>query len=109
MTFRDVMQFRSIHTPVISSHGHVVAYEVRPDRGDGEVLVHDLRGDKKIKIARGRAPVISTTKESSGIPALFQRTPIPSSTSFNRSSRSEKSSSTLLSQIARIWKKTSSG
>jgi dipeptidyl aminopeptidase/acylaminoacyl peptidase len=60
MTLRDVMQFKSIRTPAISDDGRIVAFEVRPDRGDGEVWVRVVATGKTVKVPRGTAPKITT-------------------------------------------------
>jgi hypothetical protein len=56
MTLRDVMQFKSIRTPAIFDDGRIVAFEVRPDRGDGEVWVRVVATGKTVKVPRGTAP-----------------------------------------------------
>ncbi|MGD2113924.1 MAG: prolyl oligopeptidase family serine peptidase [Acidobacteriota bacterium] len=56
----DLMRFRTLHDPVISDDGSWVAYESRPDRGDGEVLVRSTDGEAVYRIERGSAPRISS-------------------------------------------------
>ena len=59
LTFIDIMKFKSIRSTVISEDGKIVAYSAVPDRGDGEVCVHLLKGKRVYKIERGTGPVIS--------------------------------------------------
>jgi hypothetical protein len=51
----DVMKLRSIESPVLSDDGAWVAYELRPDRGDGVVEVVSADGaTREDKIIRER-------------------------------------------------------
>jgi dipeptidyl aminopeptidase/acylaminoacyl peptidase len=59
LTFEDVMKFKEIHDPVISEDGMWIAYNARPDRGDGEVVVHGLQNGARFVIERGSRPQIS--------------------------------------------------
>ncbi len=59
MTLKDVMQFRYLQSQVISASGHAVAYEARPDRGDGEAVVHMLETGEVWRVPRGTKPVIA--------------------------------------------------
>ena len=59
LTFEDLMKFNAIRTPVVSEDGNVIAYGAQPDRGDGEGVVHELRGGRLFKVPRGSAPAIS--------------------------------------------------
>ncbi|MHC5065245.1 MAG: TolB-like translocation protein, partial [Planctomycetota bacterium] len=60
MTFDDVMRFRAIRSPSISEDGQVIVYQTHPDRGDDEVLVHDLGRNREHRIALGTSPEISS-------------------------------------------------
>ncbi len=60
MTLQDVMKFRQLRSPVISSTGDVVAFAVRPDRGDSEVHVHDLRSETTHRVPEATSPRIAT-------------------------------------------------
>lgn len=59
LTFQDIMKFKAIQDPRISEDGKWVIYSTRPDRGDGEVMVHSTAGEKVFTIERGSAPVLS--------------------------------------------------
>jgi len=59
LTFQDVMRFKEIHSPVISEDGLWAGYSAQPDRGDGEVKIHGLKGGKAFTVERGDRPVIS--------------------------------------------------
>lgn len=59
LTFQDIMKFKQIQNPVISEDGNVVAYGTLPDRGDGEVFIHNLKSGKKVTVERGSRPIIS--------------------------------------------------
>jgi dipeptidyl aminopeptidase/acylaminoacyl peptidase len=59
ITFQDLMKFRAIQAPVLSEDATVAAYGLRPDRGDGEGVVHALRTGKIVRVPRGAQPVIS--------------------------------------------------
>lgn len=59
LTLQDMMKFRQIHGSVISDNGRWVAYEAKPDRGDGEVLLHSAKGKTVNSIERGSKPVFS--------------------------------------------------
>ncbi len=63
LTFQDVMKFKEIHDPVISEDGSWLAYNAQPDRGDGEVLVHELKSGQKIVVERGFRPQISSDSQ----------------------------------------------
>ncbi len=59
LTFQDIMRFKEIHSPVISEDGLWMAYNAQPDRGDGEVKIHDLKGGKVFTVERGDRPIIA--------------------------------------------------
>ena len=59
LTFQDLMKFRKIERAVIARDGGWVAYTLRPDRGDGEVVVRALEGETVYRIERGSTPAIS--------------------------------------------------
>ena len=70
LTFKDIMQFRQINNPVISEDGRFIAYGTQPDRGDGDAVVHDSKGGKKIRVDRGSRPVISGNSLWAGLTVL---------------------------------------
>ncbi len=59
LTYQDIMRFRQIQTPVISQDGLWVAYALRPDRGDGEVIVRHVKDGTQYSIARGSRPTFA--------------------------------------------------
>jgi len=59
LTYQDIMRFREIRTPAISQDGLWVAFGLQSGRGDGEVIVRNVRGDKRYTIARGSRPAFS--------------------------------------------------
>lgn len=59
MTLTDVMQFKSLSSQQISSDGNWVAASAWPERGDGYVIVKEVRGRKSYTIELGKDPVIS--------------------------------------------------
>lgn len=59
MTVHDMMAFRQIQGATIDPHGQWVAYEARPDRGDGSGWVVSTDGETRREVARGRKPVFS--------------------------------------------------
>jgi len=59
LTFLDVMKFRAIQEPAVSENGEWIAFTAQPDRGDGEVQVKAVKGDKAYAIERGGRPVFS--------------------------------------------------
>lgn len=59
LTFQDIMKFKEIKSPVISEDGLWVAYCAQPDRGDGEVKVHNIKNGTVFTVERGEKPVIS--------------------------------------------------
>jgi len=63
LTFQELMKFRQIRKPVISRQGDWIAYQLEPDRGDGEVLVRAVDGSAVFRIERGAAPILSADSE----------------------------------------------
>jgi len=55
----DLMKLKTLHGEVISDDGGWIAYEARPDRGDGAVLVRSADGGASFTIERGANPEIS--------------------------------------------------
>jgi hypothetical protein len=58
-TFEDVMKFEELRQPVVSANGTWIAYGVWPERGDGEVRVQQVSGNRIHTIARGERPQLS--------------------------------------------------
>ncbi len=59
LTWVDLMQFRQIEGAVLSKQGTWVAYSLKPDRGDGEVVVRSTVGEAVYHIELGSDPAIS--------------------------------------------------
>lgn len=59
MTFKDIMQFNHIDSPVISYEGDLVVFALSKDRGDGEVRVNDTGGTTLHTIERGSSPSVT--------------------------------------------------
>ncbi len=55
----DLYRMRTIHDPVISRGGRWVAAELRPGRGDGEVVLRAVDGSAEHRVERGARPVFS--------------------------------------------------
>ena len=55
-TFKDVLQFEDIKSPVLSANGEWVAYGVWPEIGDGEVIIKSVNGSSEYVIERGKNP-----------------------------------------------------
>ena len=58
-TFKDVLQFEDIKSPVLSANGEWVTYGVWPEMGDGEVRIKSVKGSREYVIERGQNPQIS--------------------------------------------------
>ena len=56
LTYQDIMRFREIRSPVISQDGLWVAYALEPGRGDGEVIVRNVKDGTSHALARGSRP-----------------------------------------------------
>jgi dipeptidyl aminopeptidase/acylaminoacyl peptidase len=63
LTYKDMMQFKHIHNPVIAEDGVFLAYSLQPDRGDGEVRVHNTTENKVFSVERGSSPQISKNSQ----------------------------------------------
>ena len=70
LTFRDIMKFKEIHNPAISDDGNWVVYNAQPDRGNGQVLVHNVITGKSVVIERGIKPLI--TKDGKWVAAFVK-------------------------------------
>lgn len=55
----DMMKFRQISSQLISDNGEWVAYTVKPDRGDPEVVLRSTAGTTEFILKLGEKPVIS--------------------------------------------------
>ncbi|HKK70829.1 MAG TPA: prolyl oligopeptidase family serine peptidase [Candidatus Krumholzibacteria bacterium] len=60
MTWTDLMKMRKVHGTTMAENGSWLAFEARPGRGDGEVVVRATRGGDEYRIERGSAPRLST-------------------------------------------------
>ncbi|MCP4728330.1 MAG: prolyl oligopeptidase family serine peptidase [bacterium] len=59
LELQDFFQWKSINERVISDDGRWIAYYVKPQRGDGELVVINLNTDREYKIPRGNKAVFS--------------------------------------------------
>ena len=60
LTYEDLMKFRTIHGASISDDGSWIAYELRPDRGDGQVVARSTDGLTEVRVERGTSPALTT-------------------------------------------------
>jgi dipeptidyl aminopeptidase/acylaminoacyl peptidase len=56
LTLRDIMTFKSLRDAFISKNGQWVVYHIKPDRGDGEVIVYNIAARKTTIIRPGKNP-----------------------------------------------------
>ena len=59
LTFQELMKFRQIEDAVISKDGSWIAYELQPDRGEGEAVARSVEGDAEYRVERGGKPALS--------------------------------------------------
>lgn len=59
----DIMEFNQIVDPQLSRLGNLVAYERRPDRGDGAVVVINDQGREQLAIPGGTGARISSDEQ----------------------------------------------
>lgn len=59
LTVQDIMKFREIHDVRISEDGRWLAYEARPDRGDGQGVLKAVDGGQSWTVERGSHPIFS--------------------------------------------------
>ncbi len=62
LSLTDVMKFRQIEKPVISSDGEYIGFLSKPDRGNAEAVIINSKGDEILRVERGGD--ISFTKNS---------------------------------------------
>jgi dipeptidyl aminopeptidase/acylaminoacyl peptidase len=60
MSWTDLMKMRKVHGETLAENGSWLAFEARPGRGDGEVIVRATRGGDEHRIERGTAPRLSS-------------------------------------------------
>ena len=63
LTFEDLMKFKTIHDAAISEDGVWVVYQLKPDRGDSEVVVRSTMGETEYRVERGKKPVITSDSQ----------------------------------------------
>jgi dipeptidyl aminopeptidase/acylaminoacyl peptidase len=56
LTFADLMRFRTLHHPSIARDGSWIAYDLQPDRGDGEAVARSTSLPVEHRIERGADP-----------------------------------------------------
>jgi len=59
LTFADLMRFKTLHHPSISRDGGWIAYDLVPDRGDGEAVARSTVDLLEHRVERGADPRIS--------------------------------------------------
>jgi len=52
----DILAWKSIRTAVLSNDGQWFAYRLAPNKGDSEVIVREIRGEKEFRFLGGEAP-----------------------------------------------------
>src|ERR1051326_4286679 len=52
----DVIAWKTLASPVVSSDGHWFGYRLSPQEGDGEVVIKDARSGKETRFAAGEQP-----------------------------------------------------
>ncbi len=62
-----MMRFRDIHDPVVSADGAWIAYQVSPDRGDGEVRIQSTADARILRVERGSHPEFSDDSRWVGV------------------------------------------
>ncbi|MBN1302166.1 MAG: S9 family peptidase [Melioribacteraceae bacterium] len=63
LDFKDIMKFRHIKKSIISEYGNWVAYSVKPDRGNGSVIVQSTRDSTLYSFNRGNDPEFTENEE----------------------------------------------
>jgi dienelactone hydrolase len=53
---QDILAWKSIRTAVLSNDGQWFAYRLSPNKGDSEVIIKKIKGDKEYKFPAGEAP-----------------------------------------------------
>lgn len=59
MTLDDLMSMRTLRNAAISNNGAWTAYDIWPDRGNGDVIVKEISGLKQYTIPNGQQPRFS--------------------------------------------------
>ncbi len=59
LELQDFFQWKSIDERVISDDGRWIAYYVKPQRGDGELVIKNLNTDREFRIQRGTKAAFS--------------------------------------------------
>ena len=60
MTFTDMMKFNAIKDVQLSENGEVLAYTLKPDRGNPHVVVRRLKEKKDLEIIGAEKPIATT-------------------------------------------------
>ena len=59
ITLQDIMKFKAIENTLISEDGNWVVYQIKPDRGNGQVIVYNTVSRTNATIERAEKPIIS--------------------------------------------------
>jgi dipeptidyl aminopeptidase/acylaminoacyl peptidase len=73
LTFTDMMKFKAIRGVQLSDNGEVLAYTLKPDRGNPRVLVRQLKEKKDLEIDGGEKPIVTANGKfvAASLPADF--------------------------------------
>lgn len=63
LTIKDIMKFENIFDKEISNEGNFAAYSVKPDRGNGYLVIKNIIKDTQHKIEKAEKPVFSTDEK----------------------------------------------
>jgi len=63
LTLEDVMKFKQIRETVISDNGSWLAYSIKLDRGNGELIIQSSSSERKYSVERGIKPIFSLNEQ----------------------------------------------
>lgn len=70
VTFADIMKFKQIKNPTISTEGNWITYEANPDRGNGSAIIKSVNEEVEYSFERGSKPSISNDEKWSSLVLL---------------------------------------
>ena len=56
LEIEDVIAWKALGTPVVSSDGQWFGYRLAPQEGDAEIVLKPIRGDKELRFPAGEQP-----------------------------------------------------
>jgi dipeptidyl aminopeptidase/acylaminoacyl peptidase len=71
LTVQDMMKFKAIKDTLISEDGKWIVYQVKPDRGNGEVFIYNSVSKKTISFEKGKKPII--TKDGNWVAVAIEQ------------------------------------